>query len=177
MLGKSEKIAIHSDAQKPRLVDDTPVPNRPSSPRRDALAPLSRNTPHGYAPPPPPKMTVLETATAQAGASAVKSKKKRSHVLVNGKAFTLMGKIGKGGSSDVYRVMAENQRMFALKKVKLEDCDEMAVRGYKGEIELLQRLSNVDRVVRLLDWELDEEKQSLSVVSLFYSGHTKGILD
>lgn len=114
-------------------------------------------------------MTVLETATAQGGASAVKSKKKRSHVLVNGKAFTLMGKIGKGGSSDVYRVMAENQRMFALKKVKLEDCDEMAVRGYKGEIALLQRLSNVDRVVRLLDWELDEEKHSLSVVRLFSS--------
>ena len=166
MLGRSEKIAIHSEIEKPRLVTDTPVPARASSPRRDALGPLSKNTQHRYAPPPPPKMTVLETATAQAGASAVKSKKKRSHVLVNGKAFTLMGRIGKGGSSDVYRVMAENQRMFALKKVKLEDCDEMSVRGYKGEIELLQRLANVDRVVRLLDWELDEEKQSLSVVSL-----------
>ncbi|KAI9657792.1 MAG: Dual-specificity kinase, spindle pole body (SPB) duplication and spindle checkpoint function [Bathelium mastoideum] len=165
MLGKSEKIAVHADVEKPRLITDTPVPIRPCSPHRDALGPLSQNTPHRYAhPPPPPKMTVLETATAQAGASAVKSKKKRSHVLVNGKAFTLMGKIGKGGSSDVYRVMAENQRMFALKKVKLEDCDEMAVRGYKGEIELLQRLSNVDRVVRLLDWELDEGKQSLSVL-------------
>ncbi|KAI9708260.1 MAG: Dual-specificity kinase, spindle pole body (SPB) duplication and spindle checkpoint function [Bogoriella megaspora] len=168
MLGKSEKIAVHSDSEKPRLVADTPVPvskiSKASSPRRGALAPLNQNTPHRAAPMPPPKMTVLDTATTQAGASAVKSKKKRSHVLVNGKAFTLMGKIGKGGSSDVYRVMAENQRMFALKKVKLEDCDELAIRGYRGEIELLQRLKDVDRVVRLYDWEHDQDRQSLSVL-------------
>lgn len=95
----------------------------------------------------------------------MKSKRKRSHVTINGKIFSLKGRLGKGGSSDVYRVMAENEKMFALKKVNLEDCNEDTVRGYKGEIELLKKLENVDRVVRLFDWEVNEQKQSLSVVS------------
>lgn len=93
-----------------------------------------------------------------------KSKKKRAHIVINGKIFTQMGKIGKGGSSDVFQVMAENYKLFALKKVKLSDCDESAVRGYKGEIELLQKLTEVDRVVRLFDWELNEDKQELLVL-------------
>lgn len=85
--------------------------------------------------------------------------------MVNGKQYQEVGRIGKGGSSDVYRVMAENGKLFALKRVKLEDADESAVRGYKGEIELLRKLEGVERVVRLFDWEVDEEKQILSVVS------------
>lgn len=64
----------------------------------------------------------------------------------------------------MYRVMAENFKLLALKRVKLEDADEAAVRGYKGEIDLLQKLKNVERVVRLYDWEVDEQRQILSVV-------------
>lgn len=143
-----------------KMLAETPVIK---SPKRQALQPLCQNTPLRPAPP-PPKMSVLETATATAGASTVKSKKKRSHVIINGKLFTIRGRIGKGGSSDVYRVMAENDKMFALKKVNLEDCNEDTVRGYKGEIDLLKKLENVDRVVRLYDWEINEQKQSLSVV-------------
>lgn len=79
-----------------------------------------------------------------------------------------MDRIGRGGSSAVYRVMAENFKTLALKRVKLEDADEAAVRGFKGEIDLLQKLKNVDRVVRLYDWEVDEQRQVLSVVGGFF---------
>ncbi|GAB7352717.1 hypothetical protein MBLNU459_g3072t1 [Dothideomycetes sp. NU459] len=161
-LGKSEKVSLHAN-QKPRTVADTPVPVPANSSPRRALAAMSNNTPVRPAPPPPPKMSVLDAATKTAGASTTK-KKKRSHILVNGKLFTQMNKIGKGGSSDVYCVMAENYKLFALKKVKLEDCDETAMVGFKGEIDLLQKLADVDRVVRLFDWELDNEKQILSVL-------------
>ncbi|KAF1946260.1 kinase-like protein [Clathrospora elynae] len=131
------------------------------------LQPISANTPRRPAPPPPPpKMSVLETATAAAGASTTKTRerKKRSTLSVNGKQYSQMDRIGRGGSSAVYRVMAENFKMLALKRVKLEDADEAAVRGYKGEIDLLQKLKNVDRVVRLYDWEVDEQRQVLSVL-------------
>ena len=64
------------------------------------------------------------------------------------------------------RVMAENFKLLALKRVKLEDADEATVRGFKGEIDLLQKLKNVDRVVRLYDWEVDEQRQVLSVVCI-----------
>lgn len=60
--------------------------------------------------------------------------------------------------------MAENFKQLALKRVKLEDQDESAVRGYKGEIDLLRKLGNVERVVQLYDWEVDEQRQILSVV-------------
>lgn len=143
------RIAIHRERD-----NEKPVP----------LAPVSGNTPHRPAPPPPPKMSVLDTATTAAGAATTKTKKTRSKFKVNGKDYTQMKRIGKGGSSDVYQVMAENQKMFALKRVKLEGADENAIAGYKGEIELLRKLENVERVVRLIDYQIEEERQCLYVV-------------
>ncbi|KAF2498352.1 kinase-like protein [Lophium mytilinum] len=143
---------------------------QPLAQREEKPMPLSQvsvNTPRRPAPPPPPpKMSVLETATAAAGAATTKTRerRKRGHMTVNGKQYSHMGKLGKGGSSEVYRVMAENTKMFALKRVKLEDADECAVRGYKGEIDLLRKLDDVERVVRLFDWEVDDNRQILSVL-------------
>ena len=147
---------------------ESPIPRSAQQEERPMpLQAISANTPRRPAPPPPPpKMSVLETATAAAGAATTKTRerKKRSTLTVNGKHYSQMDRIGRGGSSAVYRVMAENFKMLALKRVKLEDADEAAVRGYKGEIDLLQKLKNVDRVVRLYDWEVDEQRQVLSVV-------------
>ncbi|KAM0715158.1 hypothetical protein Q7P37_009623 [Cladosporium fusiforme] len=160
---KNDSVMSDDEKPKPRTVEETPVPV-PAQQDRKALGALSGNTPHRPAPPPPPKMSVLETATATAGASTTKSRKKRSHMVIKGKIFTQMGRLGKGGSSDVYCVMAENYKTFALKRVKLDDCDENAIKGYKGEIDLLKQLTDVERVVRLFDWELLEEKQELLVL-------------
>ena len=159
-VGLADK-GMFSIAQDEKMAVQTPATVSPSRP---ALAVRSQNTPHRPAPP-PPKMSVLETATATAGAASVsQSKRKRNFMSVNGKIFTRMDCIGRGGSSKVYRVMAENFKIFALKRVTLEDQDELAVRGYKGEIDLLRRLENVDRVVRLFDFEINEEKHTLSVL-------------
>lgn len=87
-------------------------------------------------------------------------------MTVNGKTYTQLDKIGKGGSGQVYRVMAENGKLLALKRVKLDEADEAAILGYKGEIELLKQLQSETRVVDLYDWQVDEEKQCLSVVGL-----------
>lgn len=158
---RREKFSIMADE---KMLAPTPVTVSPQ--QRPALAPRNQNTPHRPAPPPPPKMTVLETATATAGAaSASQARKKRNQYMsVNGRYFTRMDCIGRGGSSKVYRVMAENYKVFALKRVALEDQDELAIQGYKGEIDLLRKLENVDRVVRLFDYEINEEKHTLSVL-------------
>lgn len=173
ILGNVEKIEALARRSEAKVHPSTAGHK---SPPRAALAVRSLNTPHRAPPPPPPppKMTALETATAVGGASTVK-KKKRSHFSINGKMYAARGKIGKGGSSDVYRVMAENDKIFALKRVDLGDCNEETVRGYKGEIDLLKRLENVDRVVRLFDWEVNEQKQSLSVVSRALSPPVDGM--
>jgi serine/threonine-protein kinase TTK/MPS1 len=60
--------------------------------------------------------------------------------------------------------MAENYKIFALKRVNLEDVDPVTLTGYKGEIDLLKKLENLDRVVRLFDWELNSDKHTLSVL-------------
>lgn len=156
LLDKADKISVIYD-------DKNENPLGGTSPRK-ALAPRSNNTPLRPAPP-PPKMSVLETATASAGAATTQqSRRKRAQVTINHKPFTRMNCIGRGGSSRVYRVMAENFKIFALKRVSLEDVDPLAMAGYKGEIDLLKKLENVDRVVRLLDWEMNEEKHTLSVL-------------
>jgi len=140
---------------------------RHQSPERKALAPKSHNTPHRPAPPPPPKMSVVETATTAAGASATGQANKKRQVLlrVNTKTYTRIDCIGRGGSGKVYRVSAENGKMLALKRVSLENADENTVKGFKGEIDLLKRLTGIDRVIQLIDHELNIEKHMLSVVS------------
>jgi serine/threonine-protein kinase TTK/MPS1 len=171
--GSVMKVAEERKMQPSPVQHRSPVPApkqaQPQQEKPMPLQALSANTPRRQAPPPPPKMSVLETATAAAGAATTKTRerKKRSTLAVNGKHYSQMDRIGRGGSSAVYRVMAENFKLLALKRVKLEDADEAAVRGYKGEIDLLQKLKNVDRVVRLYDWEVDEQRQVLSVVCTF----------
>lgn len=157
---------IHIDASakpmRPQSMDmEAVVASRPP------LALRSQNTPRRPAPP-PPKMSILEAATTTAGPSASQSNSRKNKMKVNGKIFTRLDCIGRGGSSRVYRVMAENSKFFALKKVNLDDADENAVIGFKGEIDLLTKLKEVDRVIRLYDYELNEDKGSLSVVSTLH---------
>lgn len=173
----SDKDPDKNPPRSPSLVEvGSRALHRAYSPERPILATISQNvqkTPHVVipmlrpAPPPPPKMSVLEAATATAGAATTKeAAKKRSIILkVNGRSYQRVDCIGRGGSAKVYRVTAENGKMFALKRVNIENADENTVRGFKGEINLLQKLSTVERVIQLYDFELNEEKHVLSLVS------------
>jgi len=138
-----------------------------AAPSHPILAARSHNTAQRPAPPPPPKMSVVETATTAAGASTtVQANKKKQFLLrVNGKTYTRIDALGRGGSGKVYRVSAENGKLLALKRVSLENLDERVIKGYQGEIELLQRLAGVSRVIQLIDHEFNAEKKMLSLVS------------
>lgn len=146
----------------------TPAYTSPEREKKNVLSMKSNNTPLRPAPP-PPKMSLLDAVTATAGASATSSqqatRKQRSVVHVNGKPYRRLDAIGKGGSSKVYKVMAENYKMLAMKKVTFTSQDgESAIRGYKGEIDLLRKLAGVERVIRLYDWEMNDQKQCLTLV-------------
>lgn len=161
-LDKMEKVPVRPETADLVLM-------RAATPsERKPLSSVNQNTPRRPAPP-PPKMSILDAATSTAGAATTTNAGgKRNRLRVNGKHFTRLDCIGRGGSSRVYRVMAENSKFFALKRVSLEDADEMAVVGFKGEIDLLKKLEGVERVIRLYDYELNEEKGTLSVVSRFF---------
>ncbi|KAI1123743.1 kinase-like protein [Nemania abortiva] len=138
---------------------------RPTSPERKALGSLSQNTPRRAVPPPPPKMSILDAATSTAGAATTsQTARRRNYMKINGKCYTRIDCLGRGGSGKVYRVAADNGHMFALKRVSLENADEHTVKGYKGEIDLLKKLTKVERVITLFDYEMNEEKKVLSLL-------------
>ncbi|KAI8633465.1 kinase-like protein [Xylariaceae sp. FL1651] len=156
-----------NDAVKPpaRPISIDAGVSRLASPDRKALGSLSQNTPRRAAPAPPPKMSILDAATSTAGAATTsQGARRRNYMKVNGKCYTRIDSLGRGGSGKVYRVAADNGKMFALKRVSIEGADEITVRGYKGEIDLLKKLTNVERVITLFDYEMNEEKQVLSLL-------------
>lgn len=157
-------------ASKPRVaVIDPPRSQSPRREHREPLAARSHNTPRRPAPPPPKMVHVEKEPVAPTPAPRERERehreKKRNAVRVNGKTFQRMEIVGRGGSSKVWRVMGDNGKVYALKRVSMEDADETAIRGYKGEIDLLRKLTGNERVVQLFEYEMNEEKQMLSVVS------------
>ncbi|KAH6660282.1 kinase-like domain-containing protein [Truncatella angustata] len=167
---KKSKALEDSILEKELQLPSRPLDNEVNlvksiSPERKPLAAVSQNEPRRHAPPPPPKMSMLEAATATAGAATTQQAvKKRNYLKVNGKYYTRLDSLGRGGSAKVYRVAADNGKMFALKRVSIENADEGQVRGYKGEIDLLRRLNTCERVINLYDYEMNEEKQVLNLL-------------
>ncbi|KAK9488105.1 kinase-like domain-containing protein [Lipomyces starkeyi] len=103
---------------------------------------------------PPPKMSNLDVPRPTPKASG---KKQKNTVTIAGKTYQRLELLGKGGSSKVYRVqLASSTKVYAMKKVTFDEVDEAVVKGFKGEIELLRKLSNEERVVRLVDFEITE---------------------
>ncbi|KAI5861723.1 kinase-like protein [Durotheca rogersii] len=149
-----------SKPSRPLSLDTGSVaPQRALISERRALAVKSQNTPYRPAPSlPPPKMSVVETVTATQWI------KKRQLMRVNGRAYTRIGFIGRGGSGKVYRVATESGTTLALKRVSLVHTDELTIEGLRREIELLQRLRDIERVIQLIDFEMNREKQSLCIL-------------
>lgn len=87
--------------------------------------------------------------------SSREGRKTKSTIYVNGQAYQRLELIGRGGSSKVYKVQSNNGKVYAIKRVSCDDdIDHMVLKGFKGEIDLLQRLNDEDRVVKLIDYEM-----------------------
>lgn len=82
-------------------------------------------------------------------------KKQKNLIYVNGQPYQRLELIGKGGSSKVYKAQSVHGRVYAIKRVSCdEDIDDMVLKGFKGEIDLLKRLKDEERVVKLIDFEM-----------------------
>ncbi|KAK5808158.1 kinase-like domain-containing protein [Linnemannia elongata] len=88
----------------------------------------------------------------------------RTVMMVNNRPYTKLAQVGKGGSSKVYKVLASNSRVLALKKVSFENADQSTISGYVNEIKLLRRMVNSSRIIRLWDAEVNHAKGYLSLV-------------
>lgn len=83
-------------------------------------------------------------------------------ITVNGKSYTVLEQIGKGGSSKVYKATS-SKRSYAIKVVTFDDNDAdeeqqmSTVNELKGEIQILRKLSDSSRVIQLIDHEINSE--------------------
>lgn len=73
---------------------------------------------------------------------------------VNGKLYQKLGKIGSGGSSEVHKVISEECKIYALKKIKLRGRDYATAYGFCQEIEYLNRLKGKHNIIQLIDYEV-----------------------
>ncbi|ODV84840.1 hypothetical protein CANARDRAFT_28973 [[Candida] arabinofermentans NRRL YB-2248] len=87
-------------------------------------------------------------------------KETKNILTINNQDYECLEQIGKGGSSKVYKGKAvnNNKRFYAIKVVSFDQFDETAISSFKGEIDILQKLSNSDRVVKLFDHSLESGK-------------------
>lgn len=91
----------------------------------------------------------------------------RSPAQVRKKRYQRLDVIGRGGTSKVFRVLEEtSSRIFALKRVSLEQADSETVKGYQNEIQLLNRLADKPGIIRLYDHESNVRKVYICLVSV-----------
>jgi len=88
----------------------------------------------------------------------------RPTMVVNHKSYYVMGRIGKGGSSEVFSVLeAKGNRMRAVKKVDLSDITNAERENFLKEVKLLEKFQH-KRVIKLIDYEERSDTQELYVV-------------
>lgn len=75
-------------------------------------------------------------------------------VYVNGIRYQKLGKIGKGGSSEVFKVIATNCSIYALKRINLKGRDWGSAREFYQEIEYLEALRGKRHIIQLVDSEV-----------------------
>ncbi|XP_078155388.1 putative protein kinase 1 isoform X2 [Carex rostrata] len=85
---------------------------------------------------------------------------------VNGKLYQKLGKIGSGGSSEVYKVISLDCTIYAMKKIKLKGRDYPTALGFYQEIEYLNRLKGKSNIIQLIDYEITDKSLLLQESSV-----------
>ncbi|EAX99960.1 CAMK family protein kinase [Trichomonas vaginalis G3] len=91
----------------------------------------------------------------------------RAVVKVNGNVYYHIDKepIGAGGTSKVYKVANAHGEEFALKVVDYSNAeDKTIVETYRKEIEILEQFKGEDKIIQLIDSEINESKQKIYLV-------------
>ncbi len=125
---------------KPAAAASTPAP----SSRPQSQLPI-------HAPPSQPSIEPINQAPQQPSRKVVENE---HMVIVRGIQYTKLECVGKGGSSKVYKVMAPNKKIFALKRIRLNGRDQEAATGFLDEITLLARLRGKSNIIQLIDSEV-----------------------
>ncbi|KAK3019763.1 hypothetical protein RJ639_003750 [Escallonia herrerae] len=109
--------------------------------------------------------TKLEKQEKGEGGKATSAPRKRSYdpdlfFKVNGKLYQRLGKIGSGGSSEVHKVISQDCKIYALKRIKLKGRDYATAYGFCQEIEYLNKLKGKNHIIQLIDYEVFTQSTS-----------------
>jgi serine/threonine-protein kinase TTK/MPS1 len=85
-------------------------------------------------------------------------------ITVNGHHYSVLKKIGKGGSSVVYEVFDDECNLRAIKRVDLSQAEEAEAEGYRNEVKVLEKLQGHHRIVRMFEYEYMPDSELLYVV-------------
>ena len=85
-------------------------------------------------------------------------------IKVNGNSYSILKKIGSGGSSVVYQVLDGERNLKAIKRVDLSEAEESEAEGYLNEVKLLEKLQGRQRIIRLFEYEYLRDSDLLFVV-------------
>lgn len=89
-------------------------------------------------------------------------------IVVNNHTYIKLGVLGKGGSSQVHRVVSETTGdIYAYKKVEISDNnndDENILDGYINEINLLKSLSGASCIIQLYNYEINKEANYIAMI-------------
>ncbi|KAM7453178.1 hypothetical protein BLSTO_06079 [Blastocystis sp. subtype 1] len=85
-------------------------------------------------------------------------------IVMNGKEYIILQKIGKGGSCVVYRVINESNEVLALKCVNLDGVSPTQYTDYVNEVKLLETLRGSPGIIYLIDYELNTSENMLYIL-------------
>lgn len=111
--------------------------------------------------PPPPPQQQMQQHTSRPGRRIVEDE---NSIVVKGIMYTKLECVGKGGSSKVYKVMAPNRKIFALKRIRFSGRDPEAASGFLDEITLLNRLRGAPNIIQLIDSEVHHQEGLIYMV-------------
>ena len=160
------------------ILRGSPGPRQPQpSQQPQQPRPMNASTTTAMQPPPPrPPSAQATQNNSSIAAAAVQQQQPSSKrvvvededsVTVRGITYTKLECVGRGGSSKVYKVMAPNKKIFALKRIRLNGCDAEAAAGFLDEITLLTKLRGKSNIIQLIDSEV-HRNQSLIYMVLEY---------
>ena len=152
-----EKLAQHRSQQAAAQAQKAEPSQRAQQQQAQQQQRQQKQQPGGKRSPSPEDVRVNPKARSSAkadkavsGAVKLPFHEDDNSVVVAGVKYAKLECVGKGGSSKVYKVMAPNRKIYAMKRIKLSGRDAESAAGFLDEITLLKRLRGKSNIIQLI---------------------------
>eukprot|EP01038_Epipyxis_sp_PR26KG_P006260 gene6260-8621_t len=91
----------------------------------------------------------------------------KRHFQINNKDYFRLNILGKGGSSNVYKIISKSDgNIYAFKRVDVKDSEDSdaVFANYANEISLLQKLKGSPHIIELIDYDVNKENMYVAMI-------------